>query len=187
MCGVTPLCERVNPTRLEEEVAIIEQHLGPVVRRLASVEAIKTLKHRYWRCLDQGVGDESLRDSLGELFTDDALCDFGDYGVHEGREAIINFFKTAVYPAHSMMVHMGHNPEISVNEDETASGTWLYEAYHLTHGEDPIATWLAGFYMDKYAVDAGEWKIKYSTGTYHFVSNMNEAWARERFTKFPPE
>ena len=86
------------------------------VRLLEDLEASKRLKYRYFRCIDKGLWDE-----IGDCFTEEAVADIAQYGVIEGRATIAKFFKEGVGPAYSMCVHQGHNPEIDVASDTTAT------------------------------------------------------------------
>jgi len=150
-------------------------------KKLEALEEIRTLKHKYWRLMDQFIEDQ-----IGDVFSEEAVCDFGDFGYIKGRANIVEFFRSQVYPMFDMMVHMGHNPEIQLTSETTANGTWLYECYQLT--KEPVTgIWLTGWYDDRYVVEDGVWKIEYSTGTYYFNTDMEEQWAKRRFVPYPPE
>ena len=62
------------------------------LRALEDIEAIKRLKHRYWRCLDFKRWEE-----LAECFTPDATADYGDGRYRfAGREAIMDFLRRSL-------------------------------------------------------------------------------------------
>lgn len=136
---------------------------------LKTLEDIRQLKFRYFRILDRGP-----RDELSEVLSDDIVCDLGDYGRFEGREQVLEFFHTAVFPTYEMTVHMAHNPEITLIDDTNAVGTWVYEAYLMTGTSD--GTWLAGFYDDEYVVEGGSWRISSMRPTYFFNSDASREW-----------
>jgi len=147
------------------------------VRLLEDLEAIKRLKYKYFRCIDKGLWDE-----IGDCFAEDGLADFAQYGVIEGRAAIAKFFKEGVGPAYSMCVHQGHNPEIDVTSDTTATGAWELDNFMVTT-EPVIGLWIDAFYDDEYVKEKGEWKIKSTKITYIFVSDIEKGWAKERFRR----
>jgi len=135
---------------------------------LNEIEAIKRLKYKYLRCVDLKRWDE-----LKECFAEDARSSFsGGAHSYDGREAIINFLKEGL-PETRLSMHHGHQPEIDITSDATATGTWALEDYLI----DTEGNWSmrgAAFYHDEYEKIAGEWKIR-STG-YNRV--FEEFWSR---------
>ncbi len=146
------------------------------IRVLEEIEAIKRLKYKYFRCMDKGLWDE-----MGECFAEDAVADYERHGLIQGRAAIARFFKEYVAPAYSMCVHQGHNPEIDLRSDSTATGTWELDNFMVT-SETNIGLWIAAFYEDEYAKEGGEWKIKRTKIVYIFRSDIEKGWAKERFS-----
>ena len=59
---------------------------------LVELEAIKRVKYRYLRCLDQKLWDE-----MAEVLTDDCVAAYsgGKYS-YEGRDAIIDFLRRSM-------------------------------------------------------------------------------------------
>lgn len=132
------------------------------------LEMIKRLKYKYLRCVDLKKWGE-----LKECFVEDARSRFAS-GAHsyEGREAIINFLKEGL-PATRLSMHQGHQPEIDITSDTTATGTWALEDYLI----DTEGNWSlrgAAYYHDEYVKIDGEWKIK-STG---YDRIFEEFWSR---------
>ncbi len=132
------------------------------------IEAIKRLKYKYLRCVDLKKWDE-----LKDCFTEDAKSSFaGGAHSYNGRDAIINFLKEGL-PVTRLSMHQGHQPEIDINSNTTATGTWALEDYLI----DTEGNWSmrgAAFYHDEYVKIAGEWKIK-STG---YDRIFEEFWSR---------
>jgi len=141
------------------------------VASLRALEDIRQLKFRYFRILDRGP-----REELSEVLSEGIVCDLGDYGRFEGRQEVLNFFHTAVFPTYEMTVHKAHNPEITLLGEGRALGTWVYEAYLMTASSD--ATWLAGYYDDEYLVEEGSWRISSMRPTYFFNSDASKDWMR---------
>lgn len=151
-----------------------------LLRRLADIEEIKQLKHRYWRLMDQG-----LRDELPSVMTEDIVCDYGPYGQLVGREAILKFFDEQVFPQFELMIHTGHNPEVTVDGD-SAIGLWTYDSYQLVVTPEHIASWHGGFYEDRYRRVRGTWLIAYMHGEHAFNYVTDSLWAADR-QPWPPE
>lgn len=79
---------------------------------------MKCLKYKYMRCLDNKLWDE-----MAEYFAEDATCSYsGGRYEFSGREAILNFFREGMDPAHILSSHTVHHSEIDLNSEKTASG-----------------------------------------------------------------
>jgi len=122
------------------------------------LEAIKRLKYKYLRCLDQKRWSE-----LAECFTEDATSAYsgGKYSF-EGRGAIMEFLESAMGRDSFLSSHTVHHPEIEFTSETAATGIW---ALHDTVIETSANIIIRGaaFYEDEYVKVDGEWKIK-STG-----------------------
>lgn len=151
------------------------------VEQLADIEAIRQLKARYFRLMDQKRWDElkqvfttdlevSTPDDLGEAeVADNVLRNHPDVEVrtpdNAGGDAMITGNDAFVDMVASILgevvtVHHGHTSEIAVDGDE-GSGIWLMEdhlwwppQYGLGH------MWGSGWYEDAYRRgEDGEWRI----------------------------
>ncbi len=139
------------------------------MNELVEIEAIKRLKYKYLRCVDSKKWEE-----LAECFTEDARSAFsgGAYSF-SGRDAIIDFLKEGL-PSTRLSMHHGHQPEIELTGDTSATGTWALEDYLI----DTVGKWSmrgAAFYHDEYVKVDGQWKIKL-TG---YDRIFEEMWSRE--------
>ena len=126
------------------------------VQHLKDLEAIKRLKHAYFRAIDSA--DLNL---LAEVLHTNVSAHFigGTYewtidGCEEYLEAIANSFNAEV-----VCQHHGHHPEIDIVGENEARGVWyLHDLFYdlrsrkLTHG--------TAFYKDHYVREAGKWWIK---------------------------
>ena len=124
---------------------------------LLEKETIKELRIKYSHYFDGKLIDE-----LTDLFTEDAVCEFGpDYGGDWiGKEEIRENF--SVYakqegPAFSVL-HSTTNPLITLIDDTTAHGRWYLHDLRTTEGIDnPLI--LYGVYDDVYKKVFGKWLI----------------------------
>jgi len=121
---------------------------------LIEIEAIKRLKYRYIRCLDQKLWDE-----MGTCFTDDAVALYsgGKYR-YDGRDAILEFLSRSMGADTFHSSHRVHQPEIDLTSATTATGTWaMDDVVVMTDWELTVRG--AAFYTDEYVKVDGDWKI----------------------------
>jgi hypothetical protein len=125
---------------------------------LQEIEAIKRLKYRYLRCLDCKRWDE-----LKECFIPDATAAYGGgkYSF-ETRDKIVEFLVEFLDHDTVLTMHHGHQPEIELTSETTATGVWALEDRVINLDLD-ITIRGAAFYRDEYVKVDGEWKFA-STG-----------------------
>ena len=134
--------------------------------RLSAAEAIRTLKARYWRGVDTH-DDELVRSILAE----DCVLDYRgcctdpvsgvDFlpvmnvvlkGRHRWASQAIAGFVT---------VHQGHQAEIEVADDGTASAIWTFSDRFFWPAGGPYRTLTGyGHYHDTYERADDGWKLK---------------------------
>lgn len=131
------------------------------LRRLEDIEAIRNLKHRYFRAID--TADIA---TLNDVFADDVSVDYegGSYrwvvqGKAELVEALANSFNARV-----LAQHTGHHPEIELTGPDTATGLWyLTDIFH--NFATMQSTIGSALYRDTYRRQASGWKIARTTYT----------------------
>lgn len=125
---------------------------------LHELEAVKRLKYKYLRCLDQKRWDE-----IATCFTADATCSYGGGKyAFSGRDAIVDFLRKAMGAPSFLSSHRVHHPEIEFTSDTTATGIWALEDVVIeTRAQLTIRG--AAFYRDEYVKQDGVWLIR-STG-----------------------
>ncbi|HET7243519.1 MAG TPA: nuclear transport factor 2 family protein [Streptosporangiaceae bacterium] len=141
---------------------------------LAALEAIRRLKYRYLRCVDQKLWDE-----IGDVFTADATVDYGTKALGEpirlrGREEIVAFLRKSLGPG-IITVHFASQPEIDVDGD-TAAGTWSFEDTVIAT-EYRVVIKGAAFYEDRYARgEDGRWRISHTgyVRTYEVMMSLDD-------------
>lgn len=132
-------------------------------KRLCEIEAIKQLKYRYMR----GV-DEKLWDQIEACFVPEATCAYsGGKYAFDGRDAIMKFLTESMDRPSFLSAHRVHQPEIELTSDTTATGTWALDDYVIDdqHG---VTIHGAAFYRDRYVKRDGEWKIEHTGYTRTF-------------------
>ena len=132
------------------------EELRADIQRLMDIEAIKQLKHAYFRCIDTANFDE-----LSTLFHDDVLVHFvgGNYEWKlEGRQEYLDAVK-ASFTRESIGHHNGHHPEIQVLSETEATGIW-YLADNMWVMNYNFFTTGTALYWDRYLKVDGRWLIK---------------------------
>ena len=126
------------------------------IQRLMDIEAIKQLKHAYFRCIDPANLQE-----LDTLFHDDVLVHFtgGNYEWKlEGKQAYVDSVGAA-FTRRAVGHHNGHHPEIQLLSDTEATGIW-YLADHMWILEHEFYTGGTALYWDRYEKLDGRWLIR---------------------------
>ena len=125
--------------------------------RLQEIEAIKRLKYRYMRGID-----EKLWDQIEACFVPEATCAYsnGKYKF-DGRDAIMKFLTESMARPTFLSSHRVHQPEIDFTSDTTATGIWALEDTVIDE-QYGITIQGAAFYRDEYVKVGGEWKIKHT-------------------------
>lgn len=125
------------------------------IRILKDIEAIKRVKHAYFRCIDTANIEE-----LKGIFHRDVVVHFigGTYewtlrGRDEYLEAIAANFNKEVIAQHN-----GHHPEIDVLSETEATGTWyLHDNFYRFWDMHYVAG--TALYRDRYRKEDGRWQI----------------------------
>ena len=128
------------------------------VDQLGAIEAIRQLKARYFRLMDEQRWDE-----WADVFTDDAVIVTTDDA--PGMEPIIGgaAFVAFLSPILEGVItcHHGHMPQITIEGADEAAGVWAMED-HLVFPPDSGTGELrgSGWYHERYRLGAdGQWRI----------------------------
>jgi hypothetical protein len=148
----------------------IEQRL----QRLEDIEAIKSLKAKYFHACDQKQLDEIKSCFVaGEVF-----IDYAAIGTFNNADELLALFKDKACHPHIIDLHHGQNYQVEwLNENEASAVIDLY-FYQINTEENTLAQ-LGGFYRDKFSKVNGKWKIAETifTPTSTVVSVLNEGLA----------
>src|ERR1700682_3396195 len=89
-----------------------------LLQRLLDIEAIKALKARYFRLMDQKRWGE-----WADVFASDAHLEVPEAAVVvDGRAGVVESVSTVLEGVRT--VHHGHMPEIEITGPDTATGVW---------------------------------------------------------------
>jgi len=126
------------------------------VQRLMDMEAIRQLKHAYFRCIDTANFEE-----LAGLIHDDVSVHLvgGSYEWRlEGKDAYLGEIRKSFH-RHAVGHHNGHQPEIQMLSDTEATGIW-YLADHMWVLDAKFYTLGTALYWDRYLKTNGRWQIR---------------------------
>ena len=126
------------------------------IQQLMDIEAIKQLKHAYFRCVDTANLEE-----LASLLHSDVSVDFtgGSYAWQlQGRDAYVEAVGKA-FNQQSVGHHNGHSPEIQLLSDHEATAIW-YLADHMWVLNYRHLTTGSALYRDRYLKVDGRWLIR---------------------------
>ncbi len=124
---------------------------------LVELEAIKRLKYRYLRGLDQKDWND-----LEGCFTPAATASYGGGAyAFDGRAAIMDFLRTAMGPTTMLTSHRCHHPEIDLVGADAATGVWALEDTVILTDLD-LTIEGAAFYEDRYVKVDGTWLIAHT-------------------------
>jgi hypothetical protein len=124
---------------------------------LADIEAIKQLKHTYFRLLDSKEFER-----LGDLFAEGATTSYesGKYS-HDGRDEVVSFLQKSLGDKSIVHEHLGHHPEIYLTSDTTAVGRWYLHDRVIVPRVDFELDGTA-IYTDEYVKVDGAWHISHT-------------------------
>ena len=132
------------------------EELRRSVQQLMDIEAIRQLKHAYFRCIDTANFDE-----LETLFHDDVMVHFTG-GTYEwklqGKDEYMKSVRTS-FTNQSIGHHNGHHPEIQMLSETEATGIW-YLADNMWVMNFNFFTTGTAIYWDRYLKVDGRWTIK---------------------------
>ncbi len=136
---------------------------------LMDIEAIRQVKHAYFRCIDTANFEE-----LAELFHEDVLVHFvgGNYEWKlRGKEEYLNAVKGA-FTREAVGHHNGHHPEIQILSETEATGIW-YLADNMWVMNYNFFTTGTAVYWDRYLKVGGRWTI--AETRYERIYEINRA------------
>lgn len=133
--------------------------LSQRIAALEHIEAIKTLKYRYWRACD-AKDPNGFRASF---IASGARIDYGPLGSFDDVEPMVQIFtRIALRQVDGRHVvfdmHHGMHPDITLTGDSTATGRWTlrFRQINLVAGTETVST---SEYFDEYVVEDGQWKM----------------------------
>ncbi len=163
-----------DPTmaELRQEIAELRREL----RVLQDIEAIKKLKHAYFRGIDSA--DLEL---LATLFHPDVDVHFVGGGYEwafKGRDQYVEAIGKSFH-SEAVAQHNGHHPEITIVSETEAEGIWyLYDNFWDL--SQKYYTYGTAFYRDRYQKVDGRWLIRSTDYKRHYevASKMTEPYPK---------
>jgi len=156
-----------------------QEELRVMLQELRDIEAIKMLKARYCHLVDARRWDD-----LAEVWTEDAVCNYGFFGSYKGATEIMDtFFRGLVDSASSFMVHMVHNPVVELHGD-SASGSWYLTAQTTIQPANQ-AVWVMGIYKDRFRRVDGRWKLASLDFEFKYYTPYEDGWAKTPMWEIP--
>ncbi|MFC9789935.1 nuclear transport factor 2 family protein [Rhodococcus sp. NPDC127528] len=135
------------------------EHLARRIGDLEQIEAIKTLKYRYWRACD-GKDPATFRACF---IASGAKIDYGALGAFDDADPMAEIFaRVALHTVDGKHVifdmHHGMHPEITLTGEGTAAGRWTlrFRQLNLLDRTERLCT---GEYDDEYRLEDGDWKM----------------------------
>jgi len=132
------------------------EELRANIQQLMDIEAIKQLKHAYFRCIDTANLEE-----LASLFHDDVLVHFKGGGyewqLNSKQEYVDNV--GMAFSNQAIGHHNGHHPEIQILSETEATGIW-YLADNMWILNHKAFTTGTALYWDRYVKVDGRWLIR---------------------------
>jgi hypothetical protein len=142
--------------------------LRTAVQMLLDIEAIRRVKHAYFRCIDTGNFAE-----LEGLFHPDVTVHFIG-GTYEwklrGRAEYLAAIQQSFH-SRSVGHHNGHHPEIQILSADEATGIWYLADNMWVLDRKNFATGTA-IYWDRYRKVDGKWLI--ADTKYERIYEMNQ-------------
>lgn len=128
------------------------------VAALWELEAIRQLKYRYLRGLDQ-----KRWELVEACFTPDATASYGGGAYElEGRDEILSFLRGSMGRRDLLSSHRCSHPEIRLTGPDSAIGTWALDDTVIV-GEHDVLIHGAAFYEDTYIRDDDQgWRIRHT-------------------------
>lgn len=124
---------------------------------LDAIADIQRLKYRYFRTLDLKQWDD-----FGDCLTTDIVARYGTHAMgepvhYDSRDEVVDFMRTNLGNG-IITTHIANHPEIDIDSETTAHGSWAFEDTVIVPGHAMIRG--SGYYMDTYRKDDdGKWRI----------------------------
>lgn len=136
---------------------MVDQNLTAEIQRLSDIEAIKQLKYRYIRLVD----NHEFVEWGNASFTESCYLSTTDLGTHIGRDNIVKAV-TQSYGACQTSHHV-HMPEITITGPDAATAIWSIDDYSTwVAGGARTVEWGRGYYEDEYVRTEQGWRINRS-------------------------
>jgi hypothetical protein len=135
------------------QYAVALDRIEARIRALQDLDAIETLKARYWRAIDRRRPDD-----VAACLAEDVSVDFETLPRYQGRVAFMGMVRQAAKQAQVFGMHHGQNPAITLTGPDDAAGEWDVFYYGIDAASG-ILTQMGGVYRDAYRRIDGRWVV----------------------------
>ena len=139
------------------DLGLTAEEIGKI-REMIEVETIRKLMLLFTHTMDSNDLDRMI-----DCFADDARCEFGHYGVWEGRDAILNGFKTRAEGngwIPMLVLRANTNHWVELTGPASAVGRRYLLNGHSGREKDQSPINYLGLYDEDYRKIGGVWKIQ---------------------------
>ena len=147
--------------------------LRDAIQMLLDMEAIRRVKHAYFRCIDTGNFDE-LKDYFHEEVSVHFIGGTYEWKLQGKTEYLASI--RASFHNRSVGHHNGHHPEIEMLSATEATGVWYLTDNMWIMSQNNFTTGTA-IYWDRYVKEDGRWQI--IDTKYERIYEQNEAQTEE--------
>lgn len=132
------------------DIAALEKR----IKALEDIREIHELKARYLRACDLQRPED-----VRACFVANALIDYESFPPFHSRDAFVDIYAKLGCQPEIVDMHHGHNPTITLIDDNRASGQWdlFWSGLNLKLRTN---VQLSGQYQDEYVRESGRWLIK---------------------------
>lgn len=143
------------------------------IQRLEDIQAIKNLKRRYMFLVNMVRYDD-----LMDTFTEDAIIDYGVFGLYKGRE--VREYLTSDVGKQTLRfgIHHLHSPLIEFVNDTLATGIWEIQSMVELKAVGQ-AYWMAGYFTDEYVKENGQWKQSKLKINWQIITEYERGWGKQ--------
>lgn len=152
--------------------------LAARVRHLEDIEAIRTLRNRYHRAINDGRFG-----NIAALFTDTAVVELGYLARYEGRAAINRGFRGMGERERFFIKQYIHSHMVDVDGDRATATSYLEARY----GRYGVSYLVSGRYDDVCVRAGGTWLFERMTAEFYYTVPAGIGWTGDELHYLKPK
>ena len=150
--------------------------LNARLKNLEDIEEIRTLRMTYHTFIN-----DRMFDRFPEIFTADALVDFGHIGKAKGTNEIRELF-FAIRDGVDVVKQFIHNHMVTVDGDDATGLSYLDARY----ARDGVSVMVAARFNERYRRTPRGWKIAEMVVSLYFAAPLDKGWAAPQLDSIKP-